>query len=292
MLEYILSFLAIISIYKGIRIFLGWIKPKKINKNIIKGAELFFYKKGKVGILLIHGFSSTPHDLRELGKFLSNRDITVYAPLLKGHGTSVEDMATTTYKDWFGSAEKALLKLKKYSKKVFISGISAMGNLCILLAVKHKVDGIILMGMPINFKRQRLVNVASIILPFLKKVKKYQNKWYHRDVEKEIIKKRITYNKISLKSAHEAIKMINHSIKLLPKIRAPILIMQSTTDIQVSDNSPKYIYDHVSSNYKKIVWIPDSYHVFVVDKNKLTAFREISNFIRDNIKINFDTKKH
>ena len=229
---------------------------------------------------MIHGFSSAPIDLQALGQFLAKKNITVSAPLLKGHGTSIEDFDTTGWKDWYNDAEKALLKLKKHCNKVYITGISNSGNLCILLAARHKVNGIILMGAPMFFTKEFLVKLGYYLYPIIVLFKRYQKKWYQKGIDPELKKNRMTYPKLSLKASKEALVALNKAEKLLPKITAPILIMQSNNDVQVREDSPQYIFNHVSSKSREIFWVPESYHVFIVDKNKQIAFDKIYKFIQ------------
>jgi esterase/lipase len=47
----------------------------------------------KPAILLIHGYLAAPAEVRSLALYLGGRGFTVYAPRLKGHGTSPEDLA-------------------------------------------------------------------------------------------------------------------------------------------------------------------------------------------------------
>jgi len=277
----ILIITTILLVYKCISSY--QIKKIAKNSNIIKGAEPFFYKKGEEkGILLLHGFSSSPKDLVYLGKYLAKKGITVSAPLLKGHGTCVEQMSLTKYDDWLDDTEKALNILKKQCKKVYIAGISAQGNTAAILAAKHRIDGIIFLGAPIFFKKQGWVNVGSIILPIFRHFIPFYRKWYHKNLPDVLMKNRVTYHKLSLRSCGEAYKIIKISKKILPKIKCPALIMQTKTDIQVRDDSPKYIYDHIGSVKKKIVWLPPSYHVFVIDRKKEIAFKEIYRFLKNN----------
>jgi len=272
---------AILSVCKGIYLY----KIKKVARDskIIKGAEPFFYKKSsEKGILLLHGFSSSPKDLVYLGKYLAKKGITVSAPLLKGHGTCVEQMSLTNYKDWLDDAEKALNVLKKQCKKVYVAGISVQGNTAAILASKYNLDGVIFLGAPIFFKKQGWVNFGSVILPIIRHFIPFYQKWYHKNLPDVLMKNRVTYHKLSLKSCGEAYKIIKISKKILPKIKCPALIMQTKTDVQVRDDSPKYIYDHIGSIKKDIVWLPPSYHVFVIDKKKEIAFKDIYSFVKNN----------
>ena len=52
----------------------------------------FFLQGGSMGVLLIHGFTGAPTEMRLLGGFLHQNGLTVSAPLLPGHGTTVENV--------------------------------------------------------------------------------------------------------------------------------------------------------------------------------------------------------
>ena len=58
--------------------------------------------------------------------------------------------------------------------------------------------------------------------------------------------------------------------------------MQSTTDWGVGGKSVDYIATHTRSKKKKIIWVPNAYHVFIVDEGKEKSFKEIYKFIKEN----------
>ena len=49
----------------------------------------FLLEGGRVGVLLIHGFTGSPPEMRLIGEYLHQRGFTVAAPLLPGHGTVI-----------------------------------------------------------------------------------------------------------------------------------------------------------------------------------------------------------
>ena len=49
------------------------------------GAKPFFFKGGSEGVLLIHGYTGAPGEMRLLGEFLHSRGYTVLGVLLPGH---------------------------------------------------------------------------------------------------------------------------------------------------------------------------------------------------------------
>ena len=57
--------------------------------------------------------------------------------------------------------------------------------------------------------------------------------------------------------------------------------MQTETDFMITKSNAEYIYNNLKSEKRKLCFIPDSYHVFIVDKNREIAFTEIYNFIKE-----------
>ena len=83
--------------------------------------KLPYFKAGsQIGCLLIHGFTSTPAELRLIGEGLARVGYTTNGILLAGHGTQPEDLLPVTYEDWIESAQQGINQLKKSCKKIRI----------------------------------------------------------------------------------------------------------------------------------------------------------------------------
>lgn len=242
---------------------------------LMKGAAPFFYKRGKKGILLLHGFSSTPQEVKELGKFLANRNFTVYAPLLAGHGTKPEDLLHLTWQDWYDSAEAGLKKLQKETKEICIIGSSMGANLGFLLAKRHKIKKIVALAMPLHFRYNLFVKIYTSIAS---KFKDFQLKRYYKK-DLHVVSKKVHYKVFALPRFRDLFTIMERTRQVLPKIKVPSLIMQSSTDGTLRIGNAKRIYKLLGSYDKKLVFIPDSYHVFVMDRNKHIAFKEIMDFL-------------
>jgi carboxylesterase len=67
--------------------------------NVMPGAEPFIYEGSTVGCVLLHGFTSTPQEMRPLGQCLKDCGFTVRGVLLADHGTRVEDLHPTTWRE-------------------------------------------------------------------------------------------------------------------------------------------------------------------------------------------------
>src|SRR5689334_23628869 len=89
----------------------------------------------RAAVLLLHGFTGSPWEVRPLGDSLAARGYHVYAPLLPGHGTTPEAMLYVTHLDWEREAERGLQALKGF-EHVFVAGLSLGSLLALLVAAR------------------------------------------------------------------------------------------------------------------------------------------------------------
>ena len=52
----------------------------------MRGAEQYFFKNGKKGVLLIHGYTGSPAELKPLGEYMRDKGYSVFGVRLPGHG--------------------------------------------------------------------------------------------------------------------------------------------------------------------------------------------------------------
>jgi hypothetical protein len=73
----------------------------------------FHLKGSTTGVLLLHGFTSTPQSVAYVGHAIHTATgASVSVPLLAGHGDTPQALAQTGYRDWLASAEAALDALR------------------------------------------------------------------------------------------------------------------------------------------------------------------------------------
>ncbi|MBR2071216.1 MAG: carboxylesterase, partial [Phascolarctobacterium sp.] len=81
---------------------------------IIQGAEEFLLKgTNKKGVLVIHGYTGTPAEMRLLGDHLHQEGYTVLGVRLPGHGTTPEELNETQWQDWYAVAQEGFERLTK-----------------------------------------------------------------------------------------------------------------------------------------------------------------------------------
>lgn len=279
MWEYILGFFAFLRALIGIRFFL--IKRKvKTHVNILPDAQPFFNKvKGDRVALLIHGFTSSPREFKDLSKYLAKNGISSYSPLLPGHGTTPERLAVIKHYQWIESIEEHIDMLAKDYNNIYLIGSSFGGNLALLCSnYSTNVKGIVTLGTPIFFRKHKLNKY--FLLPILRRIKIFQKK--PKKVRDFIDTHNGSYKVIPLRSAYEMSKLLEISKKSLCKMNKPIFLVHVKNDSVVSEESHKYILNKVSSEKKSEFEIPESNHVALLGKYAHYVNGKIFEFIRRN----------
>jgi carboxylesterase len=246
------------------------------SKNIITGAEPFFYKKGKVGCLLCHGYTGTPDEVHNIGKYLAEKGITSIAPLLPGHGTTVKDLIGKTTDDWYNEYCYAFNWLKEYCDEFFVLGHSLGGALTIRFAIENHVSGIITLATPTKLQFIQGIMLA-IAAPIFKNVVYKKNKNEKQDQVKYSI---LCYDGYPIGPANTLRKLLKNNKSKLASINDPILILQGSLDDKWLRKSAKIIYDRVSSKDKELVFLEKSSHSLTHESEKEKINELIYEFIR------------
>src|SRR5579864_3562888 len=129
---------------------------------ILEGAEPFHAEGNRVGVLVIHGYTSSPHSVHYLARSLALAEYTVASPRLAGHGTTPADMATRTASDWIADVHAELDWLKERCDALFVTGLSMGGTLTLYLAGQYPelFKGIIPINAPIFFNLPQYASLA------------------------------------------------------------------------------------------------------------------------------------
>src|SRR5437868_14038805 len=125
--------------------------PEQTSYPLMSGAEPFMHEACEVGCLLLHGYTSTPFEMRGLARYLADRGVTAGAPLLAGHGTVPEELAGKTWHDWQSSVNDALDDMLGRCKRVYLAGLSLGGALSLYVGAQRgqELAGIVAMSSPI-----------------------------------------------------------------------------------------------------------------------------------------------
>ncbi len=243
--------------------------------------EPFFFSGNEIGCLLIHGFTGTPNEMRELGEYLANQGFTVKGIRLAGHGTSPLDMEKTTWEDWFESVLEGYCQLRGITRKIFPIGLSLGAALALHLAAHHEVDGVIALSAPAFIKDPRL-----FFLPLIKHFIRFVKKGPPDFIDTTIPQRHLDYPVYPTRSIEQLLQFLAHLRGELSLVKAPALFIHSRTDKSVPPENPLYLIQHIGSVEKSIIWIERSGHVVTEDIAKQEVFSACADFIRRHSDLN------
>ena len=231
-------------------------------------------------VLLIHGWTSTPYEMRMLGKRLNQDGYTVYAPLLSGHGTKPEDLETMQWETWMTDVEQAFDKLKKNHNRVVVGGMSMGGSLSLHLAQQRDdVSALVLMGTPHRLRYEWFGRIGGKISRLFQT---YKRKTYPRIFGvKPGVTQLITYQTYPIDSGFEAMEAIRTATENLEQVSQPCLIVQSNRDHLITMDSSNRIHKGISSKKKAIITVRNAYHNFIGDEEHMHVHEKIAAFIKN-----------
>jgi len=88
------------------------------------------------GVLLLHGMTGAPGEMKPLAKRLRRRGFACSCPQLAGHGGTEADLLRTDWRAWFDSVRAAHELFAREVDEVHVAGICAGGALALLLAAE------------------------------------------------------------------------------------------------------------------------------------------------------------
>jgi carboxylesterase len=243
----------------------------------VKDGSPFYIQRGRVGCILIHGFTGSPWSLDELGMYLAEMGITVSAPLLPGHGTRPEDMIGVEWKEWVRISREEVLRLQKSCEEIFFLGLSMGGSIALILAMQMVCSGVICLAAPVQIHDPRL-RWIFLAKPFIRYWKK-KSRSHSVSLTEEI-----AYDRYPIAAVEELTKLLDFLENRLCQVHCPVLIIHGRGDQRVRESNATAIYQGVGSTDKRIVWLNGSCHVITKGEDKNRVAQEIAGFIHSHAK--------
>ena len=246
--------------------------PPGINDKLpAEGNGPIIYDRGsEQGVLLLHGLTATPWEVKPFADFLASQNITVIAPLLAGHGTTEADLQNTGWEAWVKDGKDNLALLRNKTRRVYVAGESTGADIALLLAADNNVDGVILLSPAIEFQdwRAQFASVYQYILPYSE----------HSVVGPEIGH---YYKYMPSHAVAELYTMVGHVKAALPGITVPVLILQSVADKTVKPQGADFVYANLRSKDKELRLYGNASHVLTQESDAPDViFYSIGEFLR------------
>lgn len=235
----------------------------------------FFLPGGPVGLLLIHGFTGSPPEMRLVGEYAHQRGYTVLAPLLPGHGTTVDDANKWRWSDWVECTSGALADLEGRCERVLVAGLSLGALLTLYLAAHHpELAGAIAYSPAVMFADPRLN-----LLPVLKYLIRQAPKGKGHAVDPALKSRLWSYDIWPTIALHETVRFARQVKRALPQVKCPSLVLYSTADRDIHPDAARFTYEHIGAEDKELVTLHNCGHCITVDAEWKTVAEKTCQFM-------------
>jgi len=259
-------------------------------------------QRGKAGVLLVHGVTGAPTEMKPLLRKLAAEDFTVYCPQLAGHCSTLKELKQTRWTDWYATLERSLEELRSECDMVFTSGLSMGALMALKLAADHPdlVDGVATLSATFfydgwnvpRFKRRYLLPI--LIHSPLRYVLSYHEPSPYGIKDERIralidtvyksdsanMPEKYGYSEFPGITIRETFRLIRAVKRDLHRIVAPLLIVHSAEDDMASLENAKFLAAHVGSSAVETFFVDDTYHVLTLDKRKDDIAERVARFFR------------
>ena len=238
---------------------------------------------GPDACLLLHGLTGSPAEVRPVGEALAQAGFRAVGPLLPGHGTSPEDLYTVTRGDLLRAAESALLSIKG-ARRIYLCGLSAGALLSIQLAAQSWAH----QGLP-DFSALALLAPAiefagsswlfADLLGRLPALPFFIGKG-GRDLQGPAPLDDGSYRGVPMRWAQELHALSGDGLKLAPRVRAPVLILQGARDGTVAASGAHRLAKQLASPRVELRIFPRSGHLLPLDVEGDEVCRAVVQFFQ------------
>jgi carboxylesterase len=228
-------------------------------------------------VLLLHGFTGSPWEVRPLAESLAARGFFVRAPRLPGHGTTPEDMLWVTWRDWLAAAEAAFDSLSRWNR-LCVAGLSMGGLLGLLLAERHpkRVSRLVLMA-PVMRVRQRLGRVLGALGPGVLRGATWLAKKGTDIEDPEARAQSPVLERYPLARLFDLFELQRLAARAAPRITTPTLIAAAVNDHVVDFSSIEALHRDVDGS--RLLVFQRGFHILPQDVERARLASEVAEFI-------------
>ncbi|QNN57291.1 alpha/beta fold hydrolase [Diaphorobacter ruginosibacter] len=253
----------------------------------------------RTGVLLVHGLTGTPAEMRVLGKGLNRQGFTVYAVQLAGHCGSMDDLVGTRWQDWLASVESALERFSAHVDRVVVGGLSMGALLSLAVAEKRadKVAGVCALSTTFRYDGWSIPGYTRLafLLPLFRWLGIGRKSVFMEappyGIKDEALRARIALQMHSGDSAAAGLPgnpwwsiielraLSAHVQSHLGDVRAPCLVIHANED-DISSVSNAYDIARGAVNAQvELVLLDNCYHMITIDRERRTVIARINDFL-------------
>ncbi len=276
-------------------------KSKRSSPDTDRG--LFLKGSNGSAVILAHGMTGSPQEMKFLGTFLNQRGYSVICPRLANHGKPIEILKKTTWQEFYQSVRSAFLEMKAEHKFVFAAGLSMGALLTLLLAddFGDKLSAVSCLSPTLFYDGWNTPWYKCFLpLAFITPLKRFL---YFKEeppygIKNEQIQRLMHryYSNTGLHNSEHVARygypyfpvtlfyqlhlLVRHLSKRLPNINVPLQLIQARNDDITSVKNSQFIYDRVKSSDKELILLDNSYHVITADQEREKVAEKVDSFFK------------
>lgn len=247
-----------------------------------QGDAGFILGNGEVAVLLIHGLTGTPTELRRVAVGLAQAGCTVYVPTLAGHCGNNADLQATGWQDWYEGVRRTFVGIRQRHRQVFVGGLSMGAVMSMYLASEHpgQVSGLLMYSTTLKYDGWS-INKLAFLTPLLMRIPfgvhicsfeekppyGIKNKRLRAVVERQMKAGEsssaglLTMEGVTVRELHRMNAVVK---KRMPSITTPALVLHSIEDDITSRWNADYVERKLGGPVVKVI-LDNCYHMITVD---------------------------
>jgi len=238
----------------------------------------------KEAVILVHGLTGAPDEMRFLAKKLGDRGYDVYVPLLKGHGSSYAAVMATGWRDWLSTLISCHDRIAKDYDRIHVAGICVGGMLGLLLAEIRPIASCTVYSplfafngwaMPRFYALLKTLWPLIYIVPFAGRIVVPET--YPFGLKDERLRNLAATSQDSLikgaldgmplKSIADMYQLGQEVLKSASRIKVPVLIIHAQED-EIGDLDNAYRLHAALGPTSRLEILDNSYHMIHVDQER------------------------
>lgn len=258
-----------------------------------------FGPAARTGVLLVHGLTGTPAEMRVLAKGLNRQGYTVYAVQLAGHCGTMEDLVQVGWRDWLASVESGLARLSQQVDQVIVGGLSmgALLSLAVAASQPGQVAGVAALSTTFRYDGWSMPRYTklSFLLPLFRLLGIGRRSVFMEappyGIKDEALRARIVEQMHSGDSAAAGLpgnpwwsvielhRLSAYVRAHLRDIQAPCLVIHAKEDDISSVSNAYDIQRGAIHSQVELVLLDNSYHMLTIDRERRTVIAQVNAFI-------------
>lgn len=237
-------------------------------------------------MLVLHGLTGGPHEVRPVANALADAGYAVRAPLLAGHADA-ETLEDTTWRDWYDGVAAALSALVDGGRRrVVVAGFSMGSLLSLRLAALRPRDlhGLVVASVPLRLPRwqERAVEAMSTLrrTPWLGRLVGMYPKDGPDIRDAHARQTSPSLRRFPYPTLQQLVQLQHEIDGLLELVRAPLLLLHGRHDHTAPVELSAMVAQRVGSPQVRRIVLENSFHVVALDVDAEQVCREIHAFVR------------